>query len=211
MAIFVNNKPIMRKEEAFGYADHEQAKKACYAQLRPRTEAHSLRSAPAGLNGGAFSAPDASTKDGEGLLVIANDGDLAHRLTHPGTRVVKRYRVIFTATLIRTSRNCSMVSITKATFLRPKRLSLPRKWAKPQRRLNASHHGKEARSAPPVRSEPLLRQEARPRADQVSSSRTYHAPASKSLAKKTLSKSLVDTMSGRQRTAASESLSLTCH
>jgi 23S rRNA pseudouridine2605 synthase len=32
-------------------------------------------------------------KDSEGLLVITNDGDLAHRLTHPSNQIVKRYRV----------------------------------------------------------------------------------------------------------------------
>jgi 23S rRNA pseudouridine2605 synthase len=33
-------------------------------------------------------------KDSEGLLVITNDGDLAHRLTHPSNQIVKRYRVV---------------------------------------------------------------------------------------------------------------------
>lgn len=33
-------------------------------------------------------------KDSEGLLILTNDGDLAHRLTHPAKRIVKRYRVL---------------------------------------------------------------------------------------------------------------------
>jgi 23S rRNA pseudouridine2605 synthase len=33
-------------------------------------------------------------KDSEGLLVLTNDGDLAHRLTHPSNQIVKRYRVV---------------------------------------------------------------------------------------------------------------------
>jgi 23S rRNA pseudouridine2605 synthase len=32
-------------------------------------------------------------KDSEGLLVLTNDGDLVHRLTHPSGGVVKRYQV----------------------------------------------------------------------------------------------------------------------
>jgi 23S rRNA pseudouridine2605 synthase len=32
-------------------------------------------------------------KDSEGLVVLTNDGDLAARLTHPGSGVVKRYRL----------------------------------------------------------------------------------------------------------------------
>ncbi|MGC6456366.1 MAG: pseudouridine synthase [Coraliomargaritaceae bacterium] len=33
-------------------------------------------------------------KDSEGLLILTNDGDLAHQLTHPAGRIVKRYRVL---------------------------------------------------------------------------------------------------------------------
>lgn len=32
-------------------------------------------------------------KDSEGLLILTNDGDLAHRLTHPSSGIVKRYHV----------------------------------------------------------------------------------------------------------------------
>lgn len=32
-------------------------------------------------------------KDSEGLLILTNDGDLAHRVTHPRNRILKRYRV----------------------------------------------------------------------------------------------------------------------
>ncbi|CAI8276636.1 MAG: Ribosomal large subunit pseudouridine synthase B [Opitutia bacterium UBA7350] len=33
-------------------------------------------------------------KDSEGLLVLTNDGDLAHRLTHPSSQIIKKYRVV---------------------------------------------------------------------------------------------------------------------
>lgn len=33
-------------------------------------------------------------KDSEGLLVLTNDGDLSHRLTHPSKEIIKRYRVV---------------------------------------------------------------------------------------------------------------------
>lgn len=32
-------------------------------------------------------------KDSEGLLIITNDGALAHTITHPSTQIIKRYRV----------------------------------------------------------------------------------------------------------------------
>lgn len=33
-------------------------------------------------------------KDSEGLLILTNDGDLSHRLTHPSSGVIKRYRIV---------------------------------------------------------------------------------------------------------------------
>ena len=33
-------------------------------------------------------------KDSEGLLVITNNGELAHRVSHPSTCITKRYRVV---------------------------------------------------------------------------------------------------------------------
>lgn len=32
-------------------------------------------------------------KNSEGLLILTNDGDLAHRITHPSEEIIKRYRV----------------------------------------------------------------------------------------------------------------------
>ena len=40
-------------------------------------------------------------RDSEGLVILTNDGGLAHRLTHPGGKVVKRYRVLLNQRLHR--------------------------------------------------------------------------------------------------------------
>lgn len=93
-AIFVNNKPIIKKEERSvtlvmnkpkGYACTNSdpfAEKTVFHLLQP--DLQRLRLFCAGR----------LDKDSEGLLIITNDGDLAHRIAHPSTEITKRYRVV---------------------------------------------------------------------------------------------------------------------
>jgi 23S rRNA pseudouridine2605 synthase len=93
-AIFVNNKPIIKKEERSvtlvmnkpkGYVCTNSdpfADKTVFHLLQP--DLQRLRLFCAGR----------LDKDSEGLLIITNDGDLANQIAHPSTEITKRYRVV---------------------------------------------------------------------------------------------------------------------
>ena len=93
-AIFVENKPILQKAERpitlimnkpKGYLCTNSdpfAEKTVFQLLQP--EFQRLRLFCAGR----------LDKDSEGLLVLTNDGALANRISHPGTEITKRYRVV---------------------------------------------------------------------------------------------------------------------
>jgi len=92
-AIFVNNKPItktaersvtlvMNKPKGFVCTNHDPYAGQTVFELLP-PDLRRMRLFCAGR----------LDKDSEGLLVITNDGDLANRITHPSTKIVKRYRV----------------------------------------------------------------------------------------------------------------------
>lgn len=93
-AIFVNNKPLLKKRERSvtllmnkpkGYLctnSDPHADRTVFELLQP--ELQKLRLFCAGR----------LDKDSEGLLVLTNDGDLANRIAHPRTQITKRYRVV---------------------------------------------------------------------------------------------------------------------
>ena len=93
-AIFVNNKPILHKQERSitlvmnkpkGYVCTNSdpfAEKTVFTLLQPNLQRERL-----------FCAGRLD-KDSEGLLIITNDGDLANRIAHPSTEITKRYRVV---------------------------------------------------------------------------------------------------------------------
>jgi 23S rRNA pseudouridine2605 synthase len=93
-AIFVNNKPLRANTEAPVTVLMNKPK----GLLCTNSDPHAVRTVfdilPADLQRQRLFCAGRLDKDSEGLLVLTNDGDLAHRLTHPSTEIVKRYRVV---------------------------------------------------------------------------------------------------------------------
>lgn len=93
-AIFVNNKPILKKEVRSVTLIMNKPKGVLCTNADPHAERTVFELLPPDLQRQRLFCAGRLDKDSEGLLVITNDGDLAHRLTHPSTEVVKRYRVV---------------------------------------------------------------------------------------------------------------------
>lgn len=93
-AIFVNNKPILRKEERSITLIMNKPKGTVCTNSDPYADRTVFDLLPPDLLRQRLFCAGRLDKDSEGLLVITNDGDLAHRLTHPSNQVVKRYRVV---------------------------------------------------------------------------------------------------------------------
>lgn len=93
-AIFVNNKPIMRKEERPITLIMNKPKGVLCTNADPHAERTVFDLLPPELRRQRLFCAGRLDKDSEGLLIITNDGDLAHRLTHPSKEIVKRYRVV---------------------------------------------------------------------------------------------------------------------
>ena len=93
-AIFVNNKPILRKEERSITLIMNKPKGTVCTNSDPHADRTVFDLLPPDLERQRLFCAGRLDKDSEGLLVITNDGDLAHRLTHPSNQVVKRYRVV---------------------------------------------------------------------------------------------------------------------
>lgn len=93
-AIFVHNKPILKKEVRPVSLIMNKPKGVLCTNADPHAERTVFELLPPDLQRQRLFCAGRLDKDSEGLLVITNDGDLAHRLTHPSTQVVKRYRVV---------------------------------------------------------------------------------------------------------------------
>ncbi|MBK99951.1 MAG: RNA-binding protein [Opitutales bacterium] len=93
-AIFVNNKPILHKEERSITLIMNKPKGILCTNSDPHADRTVFDLLPPDLQRLRLFCAGRLDKDSEGLLVITNDGDLAHRLTHPSNQVVKRYRVV---------------------------------------------------------------------------------------------------------------------
>ncbi|TVP76340.1 MAG: rRNA pseudouridine synthase [Puniceicoccaceae bacterium] len=93
-AIFVKNKPILYKEERPITLIMNKPKGVLCTNADPYAERTVFDLLPSDLQRQRLFCAGRLDKDSEGLLVITNDGDLAHRLTHPSTEIVKRYRVV---------------------------------------------------------------------------------------------------------------------
>ena len=92
--IFVNNKPIRRKEERPITLVMNKPKGYLCTNSDPHAERTVFELLPPDLQRQRMFCAGRLDKDSEGLLIITNDGDLAHRITHPSTQIVKRYRVV---------------------------------------------------------------------------------------------------------------------
>jgi 23S rRNA pseudouridine2605 synthase len=93
-AIFVNNKPILKKQVRSVTLIMNKPKGVLCTNADPHNGRTVFELLPPDLQRQRLFCAGRLDKDSEGLLVITNDGDLAHRLTHPSTQVVKRYRVV---------------------------------------------------------------------------------------------------------------------
>lgn len=93
-AIFVNNKPLRPNTEAPVTVLMNKPKGVLCTNADPHGGRTVFDLLPADLQKKRLFCAGRLDKDSEGLLVITNDGDLAHQLTHPSTQIVKRYRVV---------------------------------------------------------------------------------------------------------------------
>lgn len=93
-AIFVNNKPILWITEAPVTLVMNKPKGVLCTNADPHAERTVFDLLPPDLQRKRLFCAGRLDKDSEGLLVLTNDGDLAHKITHPSTEIVKRYRVV---------------------------------------------------------------------------------------------------------------------
>lgn len=93
-AIFVNNKPLLMKQERIVTLIMNKPKGVMCTNSDPHAERTVFDLLPTDLLRLRLFCAGRLDKDSEGLLVITNDGDLAHRLTHPSNEIIKRYRVV---------------------------------------------------------------------------------------------------------------------
>jgi len=93
-AIFVKNKPIRQHTEAPITVLMNKPKGVLCTNADPHAERTVFDLLPSELQRQRLFCAGRLDKDSEGLLILTNDGDLAHRLTHPSTEIVKRYRVV---------------------------------------------------------------------------------------------------------------------
>ncbi|MEC8614602.1 MAG: pseudouridine synthase [Verrucomicrobiota bacterium] len=144
-AIFVNNKPILRKEERSITLIMNKPKGVLCTNSDPHADRTVFDLLPPDLQRQRLFCAGRLDKDSEGLLVITNDGDLAHRLTHPSNQVIKRYRVV----LHRDFNKADTQKLLKGTeyegdFLKAEKvIPAPQAGEGYQRRLEVHlHHGK---------------------------------------------------------------------
>ena len=92
--IFVNNKPLKKGVERSITLILNKPKGYVCTNSDPHAERTVFELLPPDLQRQRLFCAGRLDKDSEGLLIITNDGDMAHRITHPSTQIVKRYRVV---------------------------------------------------------------------------------------------------------------------
>lgn len=144
-AIFVNNKPILRKEERSITLIMNKPKGVLCTNSDPHADRTVFDLLPPDLQRQRLFCAGRLDKDSEGLLVITNDGDLAHRLTHPSNQVVKRYRVTLHRDFNKADTQKLLVGTEyEGDFLKAEKvIPAPQAGEGYQRRLEVHlHHGK---------------------------------------------------------------------
>lgn len=92
-AIFVKNKPLKAiKAQPVTLVMHKPKGFLCTNE-DPHAERTVFELLPPDLQRQRMFCAGRLDKESEGLLILTNDGDLAHRLTHPSKQIIKRYRV----------------------------------------------------------------------------------------------------------------------
>ncbi|MFP4166552.1 MAG: pseudouridine synthase [Opitutales bacterium] len=92
--IFVNNKPIPKQTQRTVTLLLHKPKGFVCTNEDPHASQTVFDLLPPDLKRLRLFCAGRLDKDSEGLLVLTNDGDLAHRITHPTSGVLKRYRVV---------------------------------------------------------------------------------------------------------------------
>lgn len=92
--IFIRNKPLRLQPERLVTLIMNKPKGVLCTNTDPHGGRTVFELLPQDLQRLRLFCAGRLDKDSEGLLVLTNDGDLAHRLTHPSTEVTKRYRVV---------------------------------------------------------------------------------------------------------------------
>lgn len=91
--IFVKNKPLMAQpDESITLLMHKPKGVLC-TNADPHGGKTVFDLLPKSLLNTRLYCAGRLDKDSEGLLIITNDGALAHTITHPSTQIIKRYRV----------------------------------------------------------------------------------------------------------------------
>lgn len=93
-AIFVDNKPILKQPERPLTLVMNKPKGYVCTNHDPHADRTVFELLPPDLQRMRLFCAGRLDKDSEGLLVLTNDGDLANRITHPRTKLTKRYRVV---------------------------------------------------------------------------------------------------------------------
>lgn len=93
-AIFVNNKPILKKQERVVTLIMNKPKGYICTNADPFADKTVFELLQPDLQRLRLFCAGRLDKDSEGLLILTNDGDLAHRISHPSTEITKRYRVV---------------------------------------------------------------------------------------------------------------------
>lgn len=92
--IFVDNKPLLKKPERKVTLVMNKPKGYVCTNSDPNAGRTVFDLLPPDLRRLRLFCAGRLDKDSEGLLVITNDGELANRITHPSTQLIKRYRVV---------------------------------------------------------------------------------------------------------------------
>jgi len=92
--IFVDNKPLLKKPERKVTLVMNKPKGYVCTNSDPNAGRTVFDLLPPDLRRLRLFCAGRLDKDSEGLLVITNDGELANRITHPSTQLIKRYRAV---------------------------------------------------------------------------------------------------------------------